>query len=104
VRSPGTVSISARTVARARLTVVVQVLAKKTIVTSTGTQRRRVVRTIVVYQASVLGRADAHGRFQGKLHVTYKAATQTRALLTVTARARCVAATATLGMTILPRH
>jgi hypothetical protein len=103
-RSAGTVSISARTVARARLTVVVRVLAKKTVVIGKGTHRRRVVRTVVLYQASVTGRADARGRFQGKLHVTYKAAKQTRALLAVTAQAGCAATTARLRLTILPRR
>jgi hypothetical protein len=84
--------------------VVARVLAHKTVVTGRGTQRRRVVRTIVRYRASATGRADARGRFQGKLHVTYKATKQTRALLTVTTRAGCAAATATLRLTILPKR
>jgi hypothetical protein len=81
-----------------------RVLAHKTVVTSTGTHRRRVARTIVLYRASATGRADARGRYNGKVHVTYKAAKQTRALLTVTTRAGCAATTATLRMTILPRR
>ena len=46
VRSAGTGVIRARTVSRARLSVVARVLAHKTVVTGTGTHRRRVVRTI----------------------------------------------------------
>jgi hypothetical protein len=104
VRSAGTVVIRARTVSRARLSVVARVLAHKTVVTGRGTQRRRVVRTIVLYRASATGRADVRGRYNGKLHVTYKAAKQTRALLTVTTRVGCAATTATLRLTILPRR
>jgi hypothetical protein len=40
---------------------------------------RRVVRTIVAYRASDTGRADARGRIQGRIQVTYKAAKQTHA-------------------------
>ena len=79
-------------------------LAKKTVVTGTGTQRRRVVRTIVVYRASATGRAGARGRFQWQVHVTYHAARPTRALLTVTAQAGCAATMVRFRMTILPRH
>jgi hypothetical protein len=71
------------TVARARVTVALQVVTKKAVVAGKG-RPRRVVRTVVLYQTTARGLADAHGRYTGRLRVTYRPPKAAQALLRVT--------------------
>jgi hypothetical protein len=72
------------TVARARVTVALQVVTKKAVVAGKGRPHQRVVRTVVLYQTTARGLADAHGRFTGRLRITYQPPKAAQALLLVT--------------------
>src|SRR5205085_2969460 len=96
-----------RTAAHARNTVMVQVVTRKTILTGTGLQRRRVTRSVVAYRAALRGTADQHGRLTARLRIAYRLARLAPARLTVTALKGCSSAAHTLGLMLrqsaLPR-
>jgi hypothetical protein len=99
----GTLTVGIRTAARARNKVMVQVLARKTIVTGAGRHRRRVAQSVVAYRTALHGTADRHGRFTARLRIAYRLASLAPARLTVTALKGCSSAAHTLGLTIRPR-
>jgi hypothetical protein len=78
--------VSIDTLPHARVTVTLQVVRQKVIVAGRGRSRQRVIRTVVLYRSTIMGRADAHGRLTGRLRVTYRPPKAARAVVLVTVR------------------
>lgn len=78
--------LSASTVARARLTVTLKLVATRSIVTGPGAQRKKSTRQLVLAQLTRHGVADGHGRFTTNWRVATATHGPTYALLTVTTR------------------
>jgi hypothetical protein len=78
-----TLLVGIGTVARARVTVALQGVTKK-VVAGKGRLRQHVVRTVVLYQATARGMADADGHFTGRLRIAYRPPKAGQALLLVT--------------------
>ena len=57
-----------------------QVVTRKVAVNGQGKHRRRVTRTVVLYQATSQGTANRRGQFTGKLRITYTSAKPVAAL------------------------
>lgn len=90
------------TLPKAPVSLTLQVVTKKTVVTGKGTHRKRVTRTTVLYRLRQHGVAGAKGHFVARLHVVYNPHTATRASLIATARISHSPATRTTTVTIQP--
>lgn len=100
--SGATLPVQVRTAARAQVTVLLQVVTTKVTFSGTSKHRKRITHTIVLYHATLKGRADAHGAFRGHLRVTYKPKKATAASLTVSAQTAHGTARVTDRLTIQP--
>lgn len=90
------------TLPKAPVSLTLQVVAKKTVVTGKGKHRKRVTRTTVLYRLRQHGVAGAKGHFVARLRVTYNPHTATRASLIATARISHSPVTRTTTVTIQP--
>jgi hypothetical protein len=105
-RSGQTLTLVLKTGARSQVTITVQVITTTVVVTGKGRHRKHVTQTRVLYRVSLRGLADAHGRFTGRLRITYKAAKPIQAHVLVSVHRGRLMATRTLTLTIQPpgRH
>jgi hypothetical protein len=103
--SGSVLTIQARTVPHARMTIRFQVVRKQhTGIKHHARTHHRATHTVVLYRVTRHGQANAHGRFSSSLRVTYKPARSMLATLKVTARTkRGKSATRTIHLTIVPR-
>lgn len=93
------------TAPRAQVSLTLRVTTTKLSFTGAGKHRKRVTRTVVLYQVGGRGNADKHGQFGGRVRVAYKPAKPVQATLTVTVRAGRATTTRAARVTILPaRH
>jgi hypothetical protein len=99
-----TLAVRIHTVPHARVSVGVQIVAQKVVVTGQGRHRTRVTHTVVLYQARLQGTANGRGQFSGTVRITYRPAKSVPARLTVTVRMAQRMASRTVGVTILPGH
>lgn len=104
VASGAHITVQARTAPFARVTAQVRVQVSKAISSGRGKQRKRVMHITMLYQTTIHGAASAHGRFSGRLRITYKTARPVRALLTVTVETRQGSATSTAPLMIQPQR
>lgn len=95
-------ALAIRTAPRATVLTRLQVTTTKLVTTGKGKHRKHVRRTVMLYQATQHGAADAHGRLTDRLRVTYKPGKSIEAGLTVTARTGCGTAVHTDRVMIEP--
>ena len=82
-------ALDIRTAPKASVLAKLQVTTTKLVTIGKGKHHKRVRRTIVLYQATQRGAADAHGRLTDRLRVAYKPGKPIGAGLTVTAQTGC---------------
>lgn len=97
-----TLAVSIRTAPRARVALTLQVVGQKVTLTGKGKKRPRIVRTVVLYQATFQATADAHGKVTVYAPIKYKTAKTVTAAMLVTARNGCATAARKGRVTILP--
>jgi hypothetical protein len=97
-----TLTITARTTARARVSVELRVTRTTVVVTGRGKHRKKVKRVRVLYRTATQGMADRKGRFTGRLHITYRVTRPVAAQLMITVHAARVTTGHTLRVTIQP--
>jgi hypothetical protein len=90
------------TAAHAHVVATLQVVATKIVVSGKGKHRKRVTHTVVLYQVTLHGVADARGRFVGRLRVGYRPRKATLATVNVTARSTHDTAQRSARITIVP--
>lgn len=102
--SGGTLTVGLRSVAHARVTALLQVVATRVRVTGKGKQRKRVTHTSVLYHVSLHVVGGAHGQFTASGRISYKPSKPMPAILLVTGRAACGTARRGINLTITPRQ
>jgi len=102
VGAGGTLIFAARTGRGARITATLQVTAQRPFYVGTGKKRKRILHTVLLYGTATGGASDSRGLFTGRLHVTYRPSSPTRAQLNVTASQPCGRANRVSTVTILP--
>jgi hypothetical protein len=100
----GTLLVRTHSAASARHTMSLKLLTQRVVFRGSGKHRQRIVQVVVKVLATWQGAANRAGTLVARLHVAYKPAKPVRALLTITARRACGAATRTAWVTLLPPH
>jgi hypothetical protein len=95
--------VRGQTVPRAQVRAAVRATIRQVSIKDGGKKSRRVIRTIVLFDAVQQGRADARGRFTLRLTLAGKSKAAVRASLTVGVRAGKRATTRSTWITIAPR-
>jgi hypothetical protein len=93
--------VSLRAAPRMRIKIALHVFAPQA-VGGRGTRHQRATRLVVLYRIGRGGRTDAHGRFSGRLPITYRPRRPVPALLTVITPGRCGAVTYSALVTLAP--
>jgi hypothetical protein len=105
VSAGGLLAVRLHTLPHTRVSVTLQIMARKAVPTGKGTQRTRVTHLIVLYQVRLQGTANGRGQFSGSVRITYRPDKAVPARLTVTVRLAQRLASRTVGVRILPwRH
>jgi hypothetical protein len=99
-----TLAVGLKTGAHTQVTLLVQAVTTKVVVTGKGKRRRRVTQTHVLYGVSVKGTTDAQGHFTGHLRVAYRPTRPVRAQLVVSAHEGHLTTTRAVWVTIQPPH
>jgi len=97
-------SVSIRMVAYAHVTLTLQVLGRRTVLVGKGKHRRRMVRVVVLYAATMRGTTGRQGRLTGRLPITYRPARPVQATLSVTVRGKDSLATAHMSVLLKPHR
>ena len=102
VTSGDTLAIRLGTDARAHVRITLQATASKTVMAGSGKNRHRVMRHVVLYQATLSGMADARGGYSARLRVGYRPTKPVQASLSATIQTSRRHATRTAAITIDP--
>jgi hypothetical protein len=92
-----------QTAPRAQVRAAVRATIRQVTIKGGGNKARRVVRTVVLYNAVQQVRADGHGRFTLRLPLAGKSKVAVRATLTVAVHAGRLTTTRSSLITISPR-
>lgn len=98
----GTLAVRIVTAARAKVTVMIQVIKKTIVVSGRGKHRKRITRTVVLYRTTRQSTVDAHGHLTTNVRIYYRTSRAVQALVSVVARLAHDSATRTAGVTIQP--
>jgi hypothetical protein len=98
----GTLPLTIRTSAKARVIVTLEAVTTHVTVTGTGADRKRTAHRVVLYQLVQQGVSDGHGRLSPVLKIAYQPNVPQQATLSVTVQTPCGSITQRTRVTILP--
>lgn len=104
IYSGDTLTLLLHSVAHAKTTAALRVVAKHTIMTGSGAHRRQSMRSVTLYLVTGHGITDGHGQFIWRLRVTYNPSKQMQASVSLSVSTPRGTITRTVTLLLLPKR